>query len=244
MKQSQFDIRCEWGQQGVEILREECDLIVIVDVLSFSTCVSIACQQGAKVFPSGVSGDLAQQLTKQEKAVLAIKRSQWQSGSSDLCLSPGSMMSLKAGDRVVLPSPNGSTLSQLAGSTPVLTGCLRNAKAVAVAAMHLGSTIGVIPAGERWEDNSLRPAWEDLVGAGAIINELDGERSPEAAVAEMAYLSVMGEVLERMLKTVSGRELVERGFAEDVHLACEENVDSVAPKLVHGAFQSIVQRRI
>jgi 2-phosphosulfolactate phosphatase len=149
------------------------------------------------------------------------------------------MKALKPSESIVLPSPNGAKLSLLAGSTPVLAGCIRNARAVAAAAMHLGSTIGVVPAGERWEDDGLRPCWEDLIGAGAVINELDGERSPESAVAEMAYLSVVGEVSQRMTKTVSGRELIDRGFTEDVLLACEENVDSCAPKLIQGAYQSI-----
>ena len=243
MKQSLFDIRCEWGEKGVAALSDVCDVIIIVDVLSFSTCVSMACEQGAQVLPCNLTEGIAEQLAKNENARLAVKRDKWRAGSGELCLSPSSMQFLKPGDRLVLPSPNGSTLSQLAGSTPVLAGCLRNAKAVAVAAMQLGSTIGVIPAGERWEDNSLRPAWEDLVGAGAIINEVDGERSPEAAVAEMAYLSVMGEVLERMLKTVSGRELVQRGFTDDVHLACAENADHVAPELIKGVFQSQKKKR-
>lgn len=237
MKQSLFDVRCEWGQQGVLKLRDDCDVLIIVDVLSFSTSVSIACAKGARVFPSPVGGDFAAKLAEQHNAKLAVKRSQWTPDSDAVCLSPVSMQSLTAGDSIVLPSPNGATLSLLADTTPVLVGCIRNARAVAAAAMHLGSTIGVIPAGERWEDDSLRPAWEDLVGAGAIINELDGERSPEAAVAEMAYLSVVGEVSARMHNTVSGRELVERGFEEDVLMACEENVDTVAPKLIQGAFQ-------
>ena len=102
--------------------------------------------------------------------------------------------------------------------------------------MHLGSRIGIVPAGERWPDNSLRPAWEDLIGAGAIINELDGQRSPEAAVAEMAYLSVTGELDARMFESVSGRELIDRGFKEDVQLACEENSDAYAARLVDNAF--------
>jgi 2-phosphosulfolactate phosphatase len=208
-----------------------------VDVLSFSTSVSIACANGARVVPAPTEEVVAQSLATAHNAKLAVKRSQWQPDSGDVCLSPLSMQSLTAEDTIVLPSPNGSTLSLTAGNTPVLAGCLRNARAVAAAAMHLGSTIGVIPAGERWEDDSLRPAWEDLVGAGAVINELDGERSPEAAVAEMAYLSVVGEVSQRMHKTVSGRELVERGFEEDVLMACEENVDNVAPKLVQGVFK-------
>lgn len=38
--------------------------------------------------------------------------------------------------------------------------------------MKLGRTVAVIPAGERWADGSLRPAIEDLLGAGAFIREL------------------------------------------------------------------------
>jgi len=238
MKQSLFDVRCEWGQQGVMKLREECDVLVIVDVLSFSTCVSIACGLGAKVYPTTMQNTQAQQLAAQNKAILAVERSVWTPESGQVCLSPVSMKTLDQDGTIILPSPNGSTLSTMAGSTPVLAGCLRNARFVAAAAMHLGSTIGVIPAGERWEDNSLRPAWEDLVGAGCIINELAGERSPEAAVAEMAYLGVVGEICHRMRKTVSGRELIGRGFAEDVTMACQEHVDEVAPKLILGGFQA------
>jgi 2-phosphosulfolactate phosphatase len=238
MKQSLFDIRCEWGFHGVTKLSEECDVIVVVDVLSFSTCVSIACANGAVVYPTDLNVEDAKALAEQKQAKLAVKRSQWQANSGDVCLSPVSMGALKTAESIVLPSPNGATLSRMAGSTPVLAGCFRNARAVALAAMHLGSTIGIVPAGERWEDDSLRPCWEDLVGAGAIINELDGERSPEAAVAEMAYLSVVGEVESRMKKCVSGRELVTRGFPDDVVLACEENVDPVAPKLINGAFKA------
>lgn len=49
--QAEFDLRCEWGEQGVAQLSAISDVIVIVDVLSFSTCVEIATSKGATVFP-------------------------------------------------------------------------------------------------------------------------------------------------------------------------------------------------
>lgn len=236
MKQSLFDIRCEWGEQGIAALHVECDVIIVVDVLSFSTSVSMAVTRGAEVLPISSQESDPTTYAKTMGALLAGTRAQWVNGEAEFCLSPQSMGVVKKQQRLGIFSLNGATLSLLADATPVLIGCLRNARAVAAAAMRLGSTIGIIPAGERWPDHSLRPAWEDLIGAGAIINELDGQRSPEAAVAEMAYLSVIGEVEERMMATVSGRELVEAGFSDDIRLACEENADIVAARLVNGVF--------
>ena len=49
--QSEFNLRCEWGAQGIAQLAPISDVVVIVDVLSFSTCVEIATNNGAIIFP-------------------------------------------------------------------------------------------------------------------------------------------------------------------------------------------------
>ena len=49
--QSGFDVRCEWGENGVRHLAYGADAVIIVDVLSISTCVEIAASRGAVVFP-------------------------------------------------------------------------------------------------------------------------------------------------------------------------------------------------
>ena len=49
--QARYDVRFEWGERGLRALAPHVELLVIVDVLSFSTCVALACARGATVFP-------------------------------------------------------------------------------------------------------------------------------------------------------------------------------------------------
>jgi 2-phosphosulfolactate phosphatase len=152
-------------------------------------------------------------------------------------LSPASLTGIPKGTRIVLPSPNGATLTLAAKPTPVLAGCLRNAGAVAAVARQYGRKIAVIPAGERWKDDgSLRPSFEDLIGAGAIISHLDGRRSPEALVALAAFRTVESDLDNELRQCSSGKELIEWGFATDVMLAAQLNVSACAPLLVNEAY--------
>ncbi|HEX7783041.1 MAG TPA: 2-phosphosulfolactate phosphatase [Sphingobium sp.] len=229
-------VKSEWGLQGIEALRPEVSVLVIVDVLSFSTAVDIATGRGASVLPFPTGDRKAAQVAAQSAdAVLAAPR---RAGGGQVSLSPRTLSNLTAGTRIVLPSPNGSRLSLHGGSIPIIAGCLRNAQAVALLALELadGGSIGVIPAGERWPDGSLRPAIEDLLGAGAIIHALDGIASAEALVARDSFRSAANELDTIVRASVSGQELITGGFAEDVELALEVGVSTNAPLLINGAY--------
>lgn len=231
--QSEFDIRCEWGEKGVLQLAPISDVVVIVDVLSFCTSVEIATSRGAIVYPFGRRDGSAEAFAASIDAELATI----QRDGSGYSLSPKSLMAIPAGTRLVLPSPNGSTLTTLTGETPTLAGCLRNSRAVAAAAQRLGRRITLIPAGERWrEDGSLRPAVEDLIGAGAIINYLSGALSPEASVALAAFRSARRALRANLYQCSSGKELIGRGFEADVSLAARRNVSTTVPIFRDGAY--------
>ncbi len=225
-------IRFAWGAAGLRSLLPDSDVMVVVDVLSFSTSVDIAVSQGARVYPCRWNDDRAAEFARHRKAILAGSP-----GQQGFTLSPGSLRQLPPDCRLVLPSPNGSTLSLESGDTPTLAGCLRNAVAAAEAAQMLGERISVIAAGERWPDGSLRPADEDLLGAGAIINALAGRRSAEALAAERLYRSCRPDLADMIRRCVSGQELISRGRAEDVHLASELDVSQTRPLLSGGAYQ-------
>jgi 2-phosphosulfolactate phosphatase len=96
----------------------------------------------------------------------------------------------------------------------------------------------VIPAGEMWLTGELRPCLEDWVGAGAVIGALSGVRSPEAALAVAAFDRFSGGLLQALRESVSGKELIERGFGRDIDAAAELNVSENVPRLVNRAFVS------
>ena len=122
--QTEFDVRFEWGEQGVSRLAPHSDVVVIVDVLSFSTCVDIATSNGAVILPYRWQDESAIAFAQSRQAEMASFTRRYTGGYS---LSPTSLLAIPARTRLVLPSPNGATLTFLAGSTSVLTGCLRNA---------------------------------------------------------------------------------------------------------------------
>jgi 2-phosphosulfolactate phosphatase len=234
---------CEWGLSGIEALHRDVRVLVIVDVLSFSTAVDVAVSRGAPVYPFPFD-DLrgAYAAAALHNAILAQPR---QATGAGFTLSPASLAAIPRGTRLMLPSPNGSRLSFAAARTPgrvtVLAGCLRNATAVARTARVLadGGSIGVIPAGEAWPDGSLRPAIEDMLGAGAIVDRLSDSCSPEAQVMKDAYRSAGRELAGLIRMSVSGRELVDRGFPGDIDMAVDEDVSTSVPVMVDGMFQAI-----
>ena len=83
--------------------------------------------------------DSATDYARSVHALLAEPR-----GKATYSLSPRSLMALPAGSRIVLPSPNGATLSLTTGATPTFTGCLRNARSVAAAARACDPCVAVI----------------------------------------------------------------------------------------------------
>lgn len=230
--QSNYHIRCEWGMEGVHLLAPISDVIIIVDVLSFSTSVEIATSKGARIYPFRWKDLSAYEFARSVDAEVADK-----TNKNGYRLSPASLLSLPAGARLVLPSPNGSTLSLETNSTPTIAGCLRNARAVAESAGRKGKNIAVIPAGERWEDGTLRPCFEDLLGAGAIIDYLRGTLSPESEAALAVYRSSSSDIFARLSSCGSGKEKIARGEEADVVLASKLNISTCVPILTEGAYR-------
>jgi 2-phosphosulfolactate phosphatase len=228
--QSAFEIRCEWGCPGVDAL-VGCRTFIVIDVLSFSTCVATVAERRAVTLPYPARGSNAAEFARQRQAFLAGAR------GTEYSLSPLSLLSLPPQSRLVLPSPNGAAVSLHAvPHGHVLAGCLRNRAAVCRRAVALGGPFGIIPAGERWSDGSLRPALEDLLGAGAIAAMLPGNLSPEAAAAVAAFDAAAASLQDTLLSCSSGVELVDAGFRDDVEFAATLDVCASAPELIDESY--------
>ena len=217
--------------------------------ISFCSCVDVAVSRGGLVYPYPWRDERSVEFARSLEAVLATSSRKDPQGFS---LAPSSMLRLPPGTKVVLPSPNGATLSLATGTTPTFAGCLRNAgaaaaSAVAVSTTTAGQRITVVPAGERWEDGSLRPALEDWLGAGAILQAIRDTRgfstslSPEAEAACAAFLHFRGRLFETLAACSSGKEAAGMGSIEDIRLAADLDASQTAPVLVDGAYRSFAR---
>ena len=251
-RQLPFAVRLEWGLEGARTVAPGADIAVVVDVLSFSTCVSVALDRGAEVFPYRWRDTTAEDFAAHHRAQLAGPR-----GGGGLSLSPASLRAADSLDRVVLPSPNGSELCHaLAAEVPlVAAACLRNAAATAgwvAANLAADAVVAVVAAGERWPDGAIRPSVEDQIGAGAFIAGLvaagkggyeagDGRHgyAPEAVAAMAVFESAEPRLRELLQNCSSGRELSGAGYAEDVDIAAELDGSERAAILRDGSFRPL-----
>lgn len=239
--QQESRCRLEWGRRGARVAAERGDILVVVDVLSFSTAAVTAAAHGVIVLPCG-RGEDAGELASRTGAHLAVGR-QEVPAKGRYSLSPLSFLDAPRGDQVVLASPNGATCSRYGRAVPrLLVGALVNAaqaaRAAEAAMEETGAALTVLACGERWtdpadtaEDGELRFALEDYLGAGAILAHLSAglSRSSEARAAEAVFHEAGDETQALLLGCGSGIELISKGYEGDVRHAARLNLYDVVP---------------
>lgn len=247
--QAGFSIRFDWGLQGATAISAGAAAIVVVDVLSFTTTLSVALDAGIEVFPYRFRDASAAAFAATRGAVLAVGRRE--AGPTGVSLSPVSVRRatepggpLTVTNKLVLPSPNGAAICRQLGEANALVvgASLRNASACAEwVAKAVQGPVAVVASGERWPGDVLRPAVEDLWGAGLVIETLasliGGRLSPEAASARAAYRALGSGPAWALGACASGRELIEDGDGEEIAIAAEIDVSRLVPVLAGEAFR-------
>lgn len=141
-----------------------------------------------------------------------------------MSLSPRSVREAEHLERLVLPSPNGASISaSLVGAERAVIGaCLRNRRAAAaLVARRLltDPTASVL----------LVSCWRALARRLAPVSE-------EASAAAAAYRLVEARLGEALVSCSSGRELADGGYAVDAANAAELDESGSVPRLGDGAF--------
>ena len=223
------------------------DIVVVVDVLSFSTTLSIAVARGSTCLvysPAEVD-----QLGGLETAAASLgarplnKTRRVPAGQ--LSLSPASLLTAEPGQRVLFTSLNGAAVTAAAAASPaLLVGCLRNATATAESAARLlaagmARRVTVVACAEQWATvqrgtSGMRPALEDWFGAGLICARLEERGLTLSAEARVAAAAAACHDAEILSDCVSARELRARGFGDDVTLALEVDAGDYVPMRIDG----------
>ena len=219
-RQAASALRLEWGPTGAAAVGPGCGVAVVVDVLSFTTTVTVAADRGVEVLPHRWDDDdAARAAADAHGATLAVGRSR--AHPDEVSLSPRSVR------RRAEPASSGASLAERVNyqRRARRRGARRRRGEPAQPARRRGwlrdrraadpdLRVAVVCAGERWPDGGLRPAVEDLWGAGALIELLVGggwpDVAPEAAAAAAAFGALDGVVGAGLRACASGRELSRR----------------------------------
>ena len=163
-------VRFEWGLPGARALTPPGGVLVVVDVLSFTTSTTVAVGKGTAVYPHRWPDPDVDVFAAAHGAVRAARRHAV-TADHPWSLSPTHLLAAPATPRLVLPSPNGSTIAASGEAGVVVAGCLRNATAVArwLTSEGFGTDarpVAVIAAGERWPTGNSGPPWRIFSGPG------------------------------------------------------------------------------
>ena len=231
----------EWGPHGAARATAG-GLLVVVDVLSFTTSVSVCADRGTAVYPAAFDehDERAVELAEREGAVLAAGR-RAATPEHPWSLSPAALRAAPAPARLVLPSPNGSAIAAASPrGVTVVAACLRNATAVGRWVARRGARSPSSPRASAGPTARCGPRSRTCSARARSSPRSRTPRparalSPEADAARTTWLATHHPA-DAVRACASGRELVLGGFAADVEIAVEIDASDVVPVLTAGAF--------
>jgi len=180
--QCHSEIRCEWGQRGVDVLAMNSDVRDHRGCLSFSTAVDLPCRAAPRFYHT--AGKMNRLLNIPNRSTPTLSMSL--ATKEPMVFSPASLARFPR--RQACPSLGKWCDTSLStDAVPTLAGSFvmrkqSRSRRNSWAKSHCDYSGGVAMAGRK-----LRPAVEDWIAAGAIIHYLNGTRSPEAASATAAF---------------------------------------------------------
>ena len=212
-------VKIDWGIEGLKYALRDNDIVIIVDVMRFSSAAVTAAAEGFTIYPVP-NNDKGRELAEGIGAELAGKAPEARFSLSPLSYIENRQHSNK---KVVLASPNGATCAaQIKEYDTGYIGCFLNAEAVARRAEREASASG----------RDFAP--EDYLGAGAIISFMSLPKSTDAVLCESAFNAVRDNLRGLLLESYSGRWLLQNDAQKDLEHLLRINYYDIVPEINNG----------
>ena len=212
--QSRYQVRLEWGDDGLARLAAS-DVVVVVDVLRFSSTVTTRVAAGGAVPLDAAAHAVSLNGTAISRAAAA--------------LDPAPIVLL-------------GCLRNASAVAEAIADEQRRRGARTSIALIAGGELVPAEAGAAAR-TARRFAVEDLLGAGAIVDALGvrgiDHTSPEAAAAGEAFRGLRAATRHLLAASGSGQELAERGAHDEVRAAAELDASTYVPVLREGVFVAL-----
>jgi 2-phosphosulfolactate phosphatase len=212
-------------------------VLIVIDQIRASTTIATLIDAGCgDVFLAG-NPDAARAIARETDSLLAGEVLAVKPPDFDFDNSPSELVRVDLrGRSVVLSTTNGTTvIDRLRREEPVLVGCIRNAGAVAAAAVALageGGAVQIVCAGREGIF-----VLDDAVAAGLIAERLAEEaggrgvpvRLSDAAKAAIRLCRSWPTLLEAMNASDGGATLRRIGAPEDIAFCAGEDLTTTVP---------------
>ncbi|MGQ9542783.1 MAG: 2-phosphosulfolactate phosphatase [Candidatus Bathyarchaeia archaeon] len=218
------------------------DIIIVVDVLRFSSSVVVGLAHGVEAFIPVKTLREARSLYRRDSSlILAGERHGFKPKDFHIGNSPRDFELAKLeGKRVVITTTNGTMALQYAkGSKWILVGSFLNAKAVSTVASRLLKNGGVsIVLASR---NGMLFI-EDFLCGGLLASNLSvelGEMDDEAMAAKLAWIAAEHQLEGVVRRGLHATYLEGIGYGEDVAFCLRRDVYDIVPFMKDGEIVSL-----
>ncbi len=218
-------------------------VVVVIDVLRATSVMVHAMSQGAlEIIPVATVEEAFQraQVFLRDAILLGGERKSEKIPGFDLGNSPREYIAEKVkGKRLILTTTNGTKAFHLVSSeSDILVGSFFNMGAIAQRCLEVNKDILIFPSGD--EGNF---SLEDTICGGMLIELLTKKRESPITLtdasqcAQILYQRFKANLLEAFHLSYHGKELVRRGFGEDLVTCAQIDMTEIVPEFKDGVIR-------